>query len=201
MVHRVSGSRPRDGSRRVVSISNHQGSNATPARAHLRPGAEDASHGVLRVPVQTNRHVTPLLASETAIRREMQRWVRAFDDWYFGEVGGMFLSDKARQASHDALEVMAAVSGGPPDATLTEAEIERPWRAGQPLRRTLAADVGAAEVPHLPGPKPTISPPPTTRFRIQDSQEAQEHVAQSARGPGGPVAAKPLPDTGQVSDV
>ena len=59
------------------------------------------------------------------IRREMQEWVRAFDDWYFGEAGGMFLSDKARQPYHDALEVMAAVSDGPPDATLTDAEIER----------------------------------------------------------------------------
>src|SRR5262249_4990871 len=124
-----------------------------------------------------------------------------FDDWYFGEAGGMFLSDKARQAYHDALEVIAAVSAGPPDATLTDAEIERLWRAGQALRRTLAADVGAAEVPRLPGRPPTISPPPTKRFRIQDSREAQEHVAESARGPGGPIAAEPLPDMGQVSDA
>jgi hypothetical protein len=135
------------------------------------------------------------------IRKEMQGWVRAFDDWYFGEAGGMFLSDKARQAYHDALDVIADVSAGPPDATLTDSEIERLWRAGQALRRTLAADVGAAEVPRLPGRPPVISPPPTIRFRIQDSQEAQEHVAESARGPRGPTAAEPMPDADQVSDV
>jgi len=55
VVHRVSRSRPRDGSRGPVGIPNDQGSDATRAGAHLRPGAEDASHGVLHVPVQTNR--------------------------------------------------------------------------------------------------------------------------------------------------
>jgi hypothetical protein len=139
--------------------------------------------------------------AQQPIRREMQEWVRAFDDWYFGEAGGMFLSDKARQAYHDALEVIAAISAGPPDATLTDSEIERLWRAGQALRRTLAADVGAAEVPRLPGRPPTISPPPTIRFKIQDSQETQEHLAESARGPAGPITAEPLPDTGQASDA
>jgi hypothetical protein len=94
----------------------------------------------------------------------------------------MFLSDKARQADHDALEVIAAVSDGPPDATLTDAEIECLWRAGQALRRTLAADVGAAEGARLPRRPPTISPPPAIRFKIQDSQEAQEHLAESAGG-------------------
>jgi len=121
--------------------------------------------------------------SKQPIRREMQEWARAFDDWYFGEAGGMLLSDKARQADHDALEVIAAVSDGPPDATLTDAEIERLRRAGQALRRTLAADVGAAEGARLPGRPPAISPPPAIRFKIQDSQEAQEHPAESAGRP------------------
>jgi hypothetical protein len=134
-------------------------------------------------------------------RREMQEWVRAFDDWYFGEAGGMFLSDKARQAYHDALDVIAAVSDGPPDATLTDSEIERLWRAGQALRRTLAADVGAAEVPRLPGREPLKSSSPAIRFRVQGSQEAQENVAESAREPGGPTGAEPQPDTRQVGDV
>jgi hypothetical protein len=135
------------------------------------------------------------------VRREMQGWVRAFDDWYFGEAGGMFLSDKARQAYHDALDVIAAVSDGPPDATLTDSEIERLWRAGQALRRTLAADVGAAEIPRLPGQEPMKSPSPTIRFKGQGSQEVQEHVGESVREPGGPIGAEPLPDTRQVGDV
>jgi hypothetical protein len=71
----------------------------------------------------------------------MQEWVRAFDDWYLGEAGGMFLSDKARQAYHDALEVIAAVSDGPPDATLTDSEIERLWRAGQAVRTESAGTI------------------------------------------------------------
>lgn len=51
------------------------------------------------------------------VRRDMRGWAQEFDDWYFREAGGMFLSDKARQSYHDALEVMAAVSDGPQDAT------------------------------------------------------------------------------------
>ena len=135
------------------------------------------------------------------VRSEMQGWVQAFDDWYFGEAGGMFLSDKARQAYHDALDVMAAVSDGPQDATLTDPEIDRLWRAGQALRRTLAADVGAAEVPRLPGREPLKTPSPAARFRFQGSQETQEYVAESARGPGVPIGPEPLPDTRQVGDV
>jgi hypothetical protein len=135
------------------------------------------------------------------IRSEMQGWVQAFDDWYFGEAGGMFLSDKARQAYHDALDVIAAVSDGPQDAALTDPEIDRLWRAGQALRRTLAADVGAAEVPRLPGQEPLKTPSPANRFRFQGSQETQEHVGESARGPGVPIGAEPLPDTRQVGDV
>jgi hypothetical protein len=113
----------------------------------------------------------------------------------------MFLSDKARQVHHDALEVIAAVSDGPPDATLTDSEIERLWRAGQALRRILAADVGAAEVPRLPGQEPMKSPAPTIRFGVQGSREVQKHVAEAARGPLGPTGAEPLPDTRQVGDV
>jgi hypothetical protein len=138
---------------------------------------------------------------EQPVRREMQGWVRAFDDWYFGEAGGMFLSDKARQAYHDALDVIAAVSDGPPDATLADSEIERLWRAGQALRRTLAADVGAAEIPRLPGREPVKSPSAAIRFRIQGSQEVQEQTGESAKGPGGPIGAEPPPDTRQVGDV
>jgi hypothetical protein len=103
------------------------------------------------------------------VRSEMDGWVRAFHDWYFAEAGGMFLSDKARQAYHDALDVMAAVSDGPQDATLTDPEVERLWRAGQALRRVLAADVGTAEVPRLPGREPSKTPPPAVRFRFQGS--------------------------------
>ena len=81
------------------------------------------------------------------VRSEMQGWVQAFDDWYFGEAGGMFLSDKARQAYHDALDVMAAVSDGPQDATLTDPEIDRLWRTGQaPLPLTSGTYVCFREI-------------------------------------------------------
>jgi hypothetical protein len=135
------------------------------------------------------------------LRSEMQGWVQAFDDWYFGEAGGMFLSDKARQAYHDALDVIAAVSDGPQETTLTDPEIDRLWRAGQALRRTLAADVGAAEIPRLPGREPLKTPSPPIRFRFQGSPETQEHVGEPAREPGVPIGVEPLPDTRQVGDV
>lgn len=135
------------------------------------------------------------------VRRDMRGWAQEFDDWYFREAGGMFLSDKARQSYHDALEVMAAVSDGPQDATLTDAEIGRLWRAGQALRRTLTADVGAAEIPRLPGREPMKTPSPITRFKVQDSQETQEHVGESAGEPAGPTGAEPLSDTRQVGEV
>jgi hypothetical protein len=79
---------------------------------------------------------------------------------------------------------MAAVSNEGPDGdALTSEEIERMWRAGQALRRVLAADIGAADRPRLPGPQPYQTPPPAQRFLEKDPQEKRVH---------------PLPGTGQA---
>jgi len=92
---------------------------------------------------------------EAPVRREMHEWAHQFDDWYFGEAGGMFLTNDARDAYTNALETMSAVlDEGPDDATLTAEEVRRLWKAGQNLRRVLAADIGAANRPHMPGPLP-----------------------------------------------
>lgn len=112
------------------------------------------------------------------VRAEMLEWPKALDDWYFGEAGGLFLSDDARQAYNVALEMMAAVSkDGPDEAQLNELEIARLWRAGQALRRTLAADIGAAARPRMPGQKPWETPQPTARFGHPDRDAPGDVIA------------------------
>jgi hypothetical protein len=103
---------------------------------------------------------------------ELSDFSEAFDVWYFGEAGGLFLSDKARDSYHSMLEVMATVAGeGSEEDQLSDEDTERIWRAGQALRRRLAADIGAAEDPRLAGRLPAPSPAATVRMKNrQDTQ-------------------------------
>jgi hypothetical protein len=99
-------------------------------------------------------------------RMELSDFSHAFDGWYFGEAGGLFLSDEARKAYHSMLEAMATVANeGAEEDQLSDEETQRLWRAGQALRRRLAADIGAAEDPRLTGRLPAVSPPATVRIR------------------------------------
>jgi hypothetical protein len=99
-------------------------------------------------------------------RMELSDFSKAFDGWYFSEAGGLFLSDQARQAYHSMLEVMATVAGeGPGEDQLSDEDTQRLWRAGQALRRKLAADIGAAEDPRLAGRLPAVSPAPAVRMK------------------------------------
>jgi hypothetical protein len=97
-------------------------------------------------------------------RTELSGWSEGFHSWYFDEAGGLFLSDAARKAYLSALEAMAAVASEGSSDRLSDEEVERLWRAGQALRRRLAADIGAAEDPRLAGRQPVPSPPATVRF-------------------------------------
>jgi hypothetical protein len=99
-------------------------------------------------------------------RMELSNFSEAFDPWYFGEAGGLFLSDEARRAYHSMLEIMATVADeGSGEDQLSDEDIQRLWRAGQALRRRLAADIGAADDPRLVGRLPEISPAPTVRMK------------------------------------
>jgi len=99
-------------------------------------------------------------------RMELSDFSEAFEGWYFGEAGGLFLSDQARDAYLSMLAVMATVAGeGPGEDQLSNEDTERLWRAGQALRRRLAADIGAAEDPQLAGRLPAVSPAPTVRMK------------------------------------
>jgi hypothetical protein len=99
-------------------------------------------------------------------RMELSDFSEAFDGWYFGEAGGLFLSDGARQAYLSMLEVMATVAGEEAgEDQLSDGDVERLWRAGQALRRRLAADIGAAEDPQLVGRLPVASPAPSVRMK------------------------------------
>ena len=99
-------------------------------------------------------------------RMELSDFSEAFEGWYFGEAGGLFLSDEARQAYLSMLEVMATVAGeGSGEDQLSDEDTRRLWRAGQALRRKLASDIGAAEDPRLAGRLPVMSPAPTVRMR------------------------------------
>jgi len=99
-------------------------------------------------------------------RIELSDFSEAFEGWYFGEAGGLFLSDEAREAYLSMLEVMAAVaSEGSDEDQLSNEDTERLWRAGQALRRRLASDIGAAEDPRLAGRLPAMSPTPTVRMK------------------------------------
>jgi hypothetical protein len=99
-------------------------------------------------------------------RIELSDFSEAFEGWYFGEAGGLFLSDEARGAYFEMLKVMATVAGeGSEEGRLSDEDIERLWRAGQALRRRLAADIGAAEDPRLTGRLPAMSPAPAVRMK------------------------------------
>ena len=99
------------------------------------------------------------------LRAELASWSESLHEWYFDEAGGLFLSDDARVVYHDVLEVIAVTAiAGDHDDPVSEAELERLWRAGQALRRQLAADVGSADSPRLPGSRPAVTPPAITRL-------------------------------------
>jgi hypothetical protein len=99
-------------------------------------------------------------------RKELVAWAHSFDDWYFGEAGGLFLSNNARQAYLSMLDVTATVANDDSSGErISEEEVQLLWRAGQALRRQLAADIGAAENPRLTFRPPAMSPPPATRFK------------------------------------
>jgi hypothetical protein len=98
-------------------------------------------------------------------RAELRGWSESLHEWYFDEAGSLFLSDDARIAYLDALQVIAmTANAGSPEEKLSEDEQERLWRAGQALRRQLAADIGAANAPRLRGSRPVISPPAAVRI-------------------------------------
>jgi hypothetical protein len=98
-------------------------------------------------------------------RAEFAAWADSLHEWYFDEAGGLFLSDDARVVYHDVLEVIAVTANaGKQEETVSEVELERLWRAGQALRRQLAADIGSADSPRLQGSRPAITPPATTRL-------------------------------------
>lgn len=98
-------------------------------------------------------------------RVELRTWSESLHEWYFDEAGGLFLSDDARVVYHEVLEVIAVTANaGKQEAKLSETELERLWRAGQALRRQLAADIGSANSPRLKGIQPAVTPPATTRL-------------------------------------
>jgi hypothetical protein len=98
-------------------------------------------------------------------RAELSVWSEGLDEWYFDEAGGLFLSDDARVAYLNVLEVIAVTANaGKPEDPLSDEDMQQLWRAGQTLRRQLAADIGAANAPRLRGGLPVISPPATARF-------------------------------------
>jgi hypothetical protein len=98
-------------------------------------------------------------------RAELSAWSEGLHEWYFDEAGGLFLSDDARVAYLHVLEVIATTANaGKGESTLADEEMHRLWRAGQTLRRQLAADVGAADAPRLSGRLPVVSPPAAVRI-------------------------------------
>jgi hypothetical protein len=98
-------------------------------------------------------------------RVELSAWSEGLHEWYFDEAGGLFLSDDARVAYLNVLEVIAVTANaGRPEDRLSDEDTQRLWRAGQALRRQLSADIGAANAPRLSGRLPVVSPPPIARF-------------------------------------
>lgn len=96
-------------------------------------------------------------------RSEISEW--SFDEWYFDESGGMFLTNAARELYHNALEAIASVHSATGPDRISDEEVERLWRAGQALRRQLSADLGSSDVPRMKGTRPYATPAPTTRIR------------------------------------
>jgi hypothetical protein len=98
-------------------------------------------------------------------RPELSEWGFSFDEWYFDESGGMFLTNAAREQYHDALEAIASVHSTTGPDQISDKEVERLWRAGQTLRRQLSADLGSSDTPHLKGTRPYATPMPITRIQ------------------------------------
>jgi hypothetical protein len=118
-------------------------------------------------------------------RSLLSTWANGLNDWYFKEAGGLYLSDAARDAYLSLLEVMATMANDDSSGErLSEDEVQRLWRAGQALRRQLAADIGAAEDPQLRGRRPSISPPPQTRFKTlaRDDYNVREDARPRPKG-------------------
>lgn len=99
-------------------------------------------------------------------RKEISNWSEGFHTWYFDEAGGLCLSDQARLVYHEALNLMASISNSAsPEEPLTVDEEERLWRAGQALRRQLAADLGTAARSAIRGDPPLRSGPAQNRIQ------------------------------------
>ena len=103
-------------------------------------------------------------------RAALPSWADGLQDWYFDDAGGLFMSGDAHRRFLDLLDVLKDVAA---DAThgprLVEAEVDLVWRAGEALRRQLAADLGG----ELPGVLPPESPR-TPRPR-QEARALQFH--------------------------
>jgi hypothetical protein len=147
------------------------------ARAQMRRDLEYAYDRELRTQrmiayrsLYARTVVLPRYWRENPRRRVLADWSQSFHEWYFTESGGLFLSDAARQTYHVALEVIAEIgTAGAPDDVLTAADEERLWRAGQALRRTLAADLGTARAPQVPGSEPLRTSPARSRIGRVDA--------------------------------
>jgi hypothetical protein len=72
----------------------------------LRARRIDAYQGLYKLTAKMPRY----WPGTQPVRADMREWPKGFDDWYFGEAGGLFLSDDARKDYNHALETMAAVS-------------------------------------------------------------------------------------------
>ena len=96
-------------------------------------------------------------------RSELSAW--SFDEWYFDESGGMFLTNAAREQYHNALEAIASVHSTAGPEQISDEEVERLWRAGQALRRQLSADLGASDNPRMKGTRPYVTPMPIAKIR------------------------------------
>jgi hypothetical protein len=99
-------------------------------------------------------------------RDSFSGWSEGFDEWYFAESGGMFLSNAARDAYHEALKQMATVvqSSDGNGSQISDDEVDRLWRAGQDLRRQLAADIGSSASPRIRYKRPSATPPALVRM-------------------------------------
>ena len=98
-------------------------------------------------------------------RAELLEFRERFHDWYFGEeAGGLFLTERARQAYfrlQNQLQQEGTRDGG--STPLADAESAHLRELASELRHQLAEDVGTAQPPHEPWskPDPTLAPPTT----------------------------------------
>ncbi|MGN9912714.1 hypothetical protein ACTMTJ_34785 [Phytohabitans sp. LJ34] len=100
-------------------------------------------------------------------RTDLQRYMRDFHDWYFGEdAGGMFLTPAAKDIYMRLLNLLAEAAfkdkDGPNsavDSPLSAAESQTLRNLAGELRRQLAEDVGAANPPRLRWTRPNPQTP------------------------------------------